>query len=66
MREWRYESTTRIFKGVKLYAAPREDGSWYWDIARNGAICADGNARTEHLAKTYAMRAAKKLLKDAK
>jgi len=66
MREWKYEYLTRKLSGYELRADVCEDGSWLWEVRKNNVVVVFGTAHSEHLAKTYAMRAARKLLKAKK
>lgn len=66
MRKWKYENLWREQFGSVLHVLRIEQSKWTWWVTRHGATATHGSARTEHLAKTYAMRAAKRLLKEAK
>lgn len=71
MRTWKYDEVRRCWRGLKLRAwltGGSGTTKWAWSVcaSRASGALVIGNARTEHLAKTRAMRAAKRMLKEAK
>lgn len=66
-RVWVTEEAAREYGDMTLRAARtvRDAGhekAWCWQVFKTSDPAASGYATTFHLAKTYAMRAAKKLL----
>lgn len=61
-REWESSTEERMMGDFSLCVTNLGSQGWYWKVGKDGATIHSGLAPDRHLAKTYAVRAAKKLL----